>query len=65
MEQGWSLKKLHKAIMLSHVYQESSQTNPKFETIEMICRKVKKAGDRAEFADLDAIAKRVKRAEKK
>jgi hypothetical protein len=34
MEQGWSLKKLHKAIMLSHVYQESSQTNPKFETID-------------------------------
>ena len=34
MEQGWSLKKLHKAIMLSHVYQESSQTNPKFETMD-------------------------------
>jgi hypothetical protein len=34
MDQGWSLKKLHKLIMLSHVYQESSQTNPKFETID-------------------------------
>jgi mono/diheme cytochrome c family protein len=34
MEQGWSLKKLHKAIMLSRVYQESSQTNPKFETMD-------------------------------
>jgi peptidoglycan/xylan/chitin deacetylase (PgdA/CDA1 family) len=39
--------------------------DPKFETIEMICQKVKKAGVRAEFADLDAIAKRAKRAEKK
>ena len=34
MDQGWSLKKLHKAIMLSHVYQESSQTNPKFEQMD-------------------------------
>ncbi|HSI12516.1 MAG TPA: PSD1 and planctomycete cytochrome C domain-containing protein [Chthoniobacter sp.] len=34
MEQGWSLKKLHKLVMLSRVYQESSQTNPKFETID-------------------------------
>jgi peptidoglycan/xylan/chitin deacetylase (PgdA/CDA1 family) len=39
--------------------------DPKFQTIEMICQKVKKAGERAEFADLDAIAKRVKRPEKK
>ncbi len=30
MEQGWSVKKLHKAIMLSRVYQESSQTNAKY-----------------------------------
>jgi len=30
MEQGWSMKKLHKAIMLSRVYQESSRTNPKY-----------------------------------
>ena len=34
MDQGWSLKKLHKAIMLSHVYQESSQTNAKFEQMD-------------------------------
>lgn len=34
MEQGWSLKKLHKLVMLSRVYQESSQTNAKFETID-------------------------------
>ncbi|MEP6669804.1 MAG: PSD1 and planctomycete cytochrome C domain-containing protein [Chthoniobacter sp.] len=34
MDQGWSLKKLHKAIMLSHVYQESSQTNAKFEQLD-------------------------------
>jgi hypothetical protein len=34
MEQGWSLKKLHKAIMLSRVYQESSNTNAKFEQID-------------------------------
>ncbi len=27
MEQGWSFKKLHKLIMLSHVYQESSTPN--------------------------------------
>jgi hypothetical protein len=34
MEQGWSIKKLHKAIMLSRVYQESSDTNKKFEQID-------------------------------
>ncbi len=32
MDHGWSVKKLHKLIMLSRVYQESSQTNPAFET---------------------------------
>ena len=32
MEKGWSLKALHKQIMLSRVYQESSQTNPSFAT---------------------------------
>src|SRR4029453_12284197 len=31
MENGWSLKKLHKLIMFSRVYQESSRTNPVFE----------------------------------
>jgi mono/diheme cytochrome c family protein len=34
MEQGWSLKKLHKLIMLSKVYQESSYTVPAHETID-------------------------------
>ncbi len=34
MEQGWSLKKLHKLIMLSKVYQESSFTNKAHETID-------------------------------
>jgi hypothetical protein len=30
MEQGWSMKKLHRAIMLTRAYQESSQTNAKY-----------------------------------
>src|SRR5687768_12348338 len=34
MEQGWSLKKLHKLIMLSKVYQESSYTVREHETID-------------------------------
>ncbi len=34
MEQGWSLKKLHKLIMLSKVYQESSYTVPAYENID-------------------------------
>ena len=34
MDQGWSLKKLHKLIMLSHVYQESSSTIPAYEVID-------------------------------
>ena len=34
MEQGWSLKKLHKLIMLSKVYQESSFTNKAHEAID-------------------------------
>jgi hypothetical protein len=34
MEQGWSLKKLHKLIMLSKVYQESSYTIPAHEQID-------------------------------
>ena len=32
MERNWSVKALHKLIMLSRVYQESSQTNVAFET---------------------------------
>jgi hypothetical protein len=34
MEKGWSLKQLHRVIMLSHVYQESSNTNPQYEQID-------------------------------
>ena len=34
MEQGWSLKKLHKLIMLSRVYQESSHTSRAYEQID-------------------------------
>jgi hypothetical protein len=33
-------------------------TDPKFQAIELICSLVKKAGDRAAFADLDALAAR-------
>lgn len=35
-------------------------TDPKFETIEMICQMVDKAGDRAELVDLNALARRAK-----
>ncbi|MGH7944361.1 MAG: DUF1549 and DUF1553 domain-containing protein, partial [Opitutaceae bacterium] len=31
---GWSFKKLHKTIMLSRVYQQSSRTNPRYEEID-------------------------------
>ena len=34
VEQGWSMKRLHKLIMLSHVYQESSHTVPQFEQLD-------------------------------
>lgn len=34
MENGWSLKKLHKLVMLSRVYQESSRTQPEFARID-------------------------------
>jgi hypothetical protein len=34
MESGWSLKKLHKFIMLSRVYQESSYTRPEYEVLD-------------------------------
>jgi cytochrome c553 len=34
MEQGWSMKKLHREIMLSSVYQESSANNPRFAMID-------------------------------
>ena len=30
MEEGWSIKKLHKLIMLSATYQQSSDTNPAY-----------------------------------
>ena len=34
MEDGWSLKKLHRLIMLSNVYRQSSETNPKYEVTD-------------------------------
>src|SRR4029434_9840613 len=34
MEQEWSLKKLHKLIMLSRVYQQSAHTLPQFEVVD-------------------------------
>jgi hypothetical protein len=30
MQEGWSMKKLHRLIMLSNVYQQSSGTNPRY-----------------------------------
>jgi hypothetical protein len=30
MDEGWSIKKLHRLIMLSSVYQESSENNPRY-----------------------------------
>ncbi|MSU35712.1 MAG: DUF1553 domain-containing protein [Pedosphaera sp.] len=34
VEDGWSLKKLHRRIMLSSVYQQSSEDNPRFAQID-------------------------------
>ncbi len=34
MEEGWSIKKLHRLIMLSSVYQESSDDNPRFAQVD-------------------------------
>ena len=34
MENGWSLKKLHRLVMLSRVYQQSSRTQPEFARID-------------------------------
>ncbi len=34
MEKGWSIKQLHRLIMLSRVYQESSNTNAQYEQID-------------------------------
>jgi hypothetical protein len=33
-EEGWSIKKLHRLIMLSSVYQESSANNPRFAQVD-------------------------------
>ncbi len=30
MKEGWSIKKLHRLIMLSHTYQQTSETNPRY-----------------------------------
>ncbi|MGC4044535.1 MAG: PSD1 and planctomycete cytochrome C domain-containing protein [Armatimonas sp.] len=34
IKDGWSLKKLHRIIMLSETYQQSSDTNPAFEKVD-------------------------------
>ena len=34
MEEGWSLKKLHRLIMLSSVYQQTSADNPRFAQVD-------------------------------
>ena len=34
MEKGWSIKQLHRAIMLSRIYQVSSDTKPEYETTD-------------------------------
>ncbi|HWF20355.1 MAG TPA: PSD1 and planctomycete cytochrome C domain-containing protein [Verrucomicrobiae bacterium] len=34
MDDGWSIKKLHRVIMLSSAYQQSSDENPRFEQID-------------------------------
>ena len=34
VEEGWSIKKLHRLIMLSSVYQESSANNPRFAQVD-------------------------------
>ena len=34
MEEGWSIKKMHRLIMLSSVYQESSENNPRYAQID-------------------------------
>ncbi|NOS70928.1 MAG: DUF1549 domain-containing protein [Verrucomicrobia bacterium] len=34
VENGWSIKKIHRLIMLSSVYQESSATNPRYAEID-------------------------------
>ena len=34
MDNGWSLKKLHKFIVISRIYQESSHTRPEYEAID-------------------------------
>jgi mono/diheme cytochrome c family protein len=34
MENGWSIKKLHRLIMLSNTYQQSSETNPRYAQLD-------------------------------
>ncbi len=34
MQDGWSIKKLHRLIMLSSVYQQSSQNNPRYAEVD-------------------------------
>jgi hypothetical protein len=34
VEEGWSIKKMHRLIMLSSVYQESSANNPRYAQVD-------------------------------
>src|SRR5207245_2063016 len=34
VEEGWSIKKMHRLLMLSSVYQQSSENNPRFAQVD-------------------------------
>jgi hypothetical protein len=57
VEGGWSIKKMHKAIMLSSVYQQSSANNPRYAQIDPFNRLLWRANiHRLEFEPLrDAL----------
>ena len=53
VEEGWSIKKMHRLIMLSSVYQESSANNPRFAQIDPFNRLLWRANiHRLEFEAL-------------
>ncbi len=53
VEEGWSVKKMHRLIMLSSVYQESSANNPRFAQIDPFNRLLWRANiHRLEFEAL-------------
>ena len=53
MDQGWSMKKLHKLILLSNTYQQSSANNPRFAQIDPFNRLLWRANiRRLEFEPL-------------